>query len=1191
MQTNYTIRPKHLFAIALTTMLLAANPSEVSAQSTQLKALQISSTIDNVWNVQPATVSSTVVGTPQATFTSDNVMSTFRAWGTCFNELDWHALSYISDEARARFFHNLFSPNGDLHFSIGRIPIGASDYSCPDDFYSDSKYTESNVGIDLANAWYSCDEMPTGETDFDMEHFTIERDQKNIIPYIKAAQAENPDMQFWASPWSPPQWMKKNNHYSNRPGYGNGLAEDQAYPTYTSTQFIMEDDYLQAYAKYFSKFIDAYGEEGIPVKGICYQNEAYTYNYYPNTSWMPEATARFNADYLIPYLREHNPGVKVWLGTMNTSHVNDVFLPILNYESKSTDSRYTGKKLSELFDGIAFQWEGRDAISEMRSLYPDLEFIMSEAECGNGTFDWAAGTHQFELIHHYLNNGCVTYSNWNAILAGDGRGPFMNWHQNGLLHLDRAKKVAYYTAEYYAYKHYSHFIGKDTKILRKSGSQPLVLAAERPDGTYVIVVGNEGSDTRHLTLSIDSDKYLSVDVPAKSYNTFLIGSAEAIDEIAAAEGMTTDSTAVTDCTSFIQNPTFASTTGWSQSNNPSSVSWGRLTVLNHSALNSFSTSFTSMDTHQDIQGLPAGTYYLTCRSVCGEGLITDQHAYISTLENGTATATATSPVKQNDSWDELSYELQQTDTLVVGEGQTVRIGYASTSNGGQTGWFAVTDFRLYRLGEDTEGEAAAAEVLARQIAEAKERYDQVAAEAQAIIDDPTDQYDATAVAGLSDLLAAHAVIISTLQDPAGFDDLTTQLTAAINQVKMTARATTDWTGSEAAAGDFYLYNVGAGRFLDHGGYWGTQAVLLNPGVEMTLVGSDNAYAIDTKLMKTSTNHFLYFESGTIASLLNKAFSDGAQTAWTFTEVDADRHIYTISKQVNGTTKYLGTTADEEYLGLKQIDDVTAYAQWQLITRAQRDAALADASADAPADASYLLANPNFSWNYYSAQKSGWTNGSAINTAQDTGVGQESGVMNQCAEIANKDADICQELTDLPDGVYELSVQGFYDGGGDKVYTQHADGTEVIHATLYAGADSVQLMSTADDAVATNIYGGKQMAEGVYYPNGLSSAMQYFHAGLYTDNKVLTVVENGTLKVGLRVADHIQYDWTVFDAFRLSYLGPKDENGEIVAIYSAQNADARVQGVYAPDGRRLPQLQRGINIVRMSDGSVQKVLLR
>ena len=86
--------------------------------------------------------------------------------------------------------------------------------------------------------------------------------------------------------------MKHSHHYSNRAGYGNGL--DTTYPTYTSTQFIMEEDYLNAYALYFSKFINAYGEEGIPVTGLCYQNEAYTCNYYPNTSWEALSTARRN---------------------------------------------------------------------------------------------------------------------------------------------------------------------------------------------------------------------------------------------------------------------------------------------------------------------------------------------------------------------------------------------------------------------------------------------------------------------------------------------------------------------------------------------------------------------------------------------------------------------------------------------------------------------------------------------------------------------------------------------------------------------------------------------------------------------------------------------------------------------------------------------------------------------------------
>lgn len=512
------------------------NPGIVVEDTCRYKALQFTTTEAQAWQMKRVAMSDKVVGTPSATFHTTDVRSTFRAWGTCFNELDWIALKKLTEEERAEFFHRMFSPTGDLRFALGRIPLGASDYAGPENFYDEDVYHQEDHPIDRLGAWYSCDEMPEGETDFEMEHFTIERDKRNIIPFIKKAQEQNPDMDFWCSPWSPPQWMKHSHHYSNRAGYENGL--DITYPAYTSTQFIMEEEYLQAYPKYFGRFIDAYAEEGINITGICYQNEAYTCNYYPNTSWEATSTARFNADYLIiPYIRATHPGVKVWLGTMNTGDL-PTFRTILDYPSKHPD--YKGKTLAEMFDGVGFQWEGRNAIAtiadEYQARFPNLEFIQTESECGSGTFDWAAGTHTFELIHHYLNHGCVTYTNWNSILGGNGRGPFMNWWQNALVHLDLSTLKPRYTPEFYAYKHYSHFIGNGAKVLRKSSKEPLVLVAETGNGTYVVVAGNESNSERLLSIGIDEDKYLTATLPARSYNTFVIGDKEYIDTLAESEG-------------------------------------------------------------------------------------------------------------------------------------------------------------------------------------------------------------------------------------------------------------------------------------------------------------------------------------------------------------------------------------------------------------------------------------------------------------------------------------------------------------------------------------------------------------------------------------------------------------------------------------------------------------------------------
>lgn len=127
--------------------------------------------------------------------------------------------------------------------------------------------------------------------------------------------------------------------------------------------------------------------------------------------------------------------------------------------------------------------------------------------------------------------------------------------------------------------------------------------------------------------------------------------------------------------------------------------------------NSWNDNFTSMDVHQDLTGLPNGLYSLECKAMTQEGLISNQHAYIS----GTA-GTAVSPAMTIDNGWNLpeGWETLQTATINVIDGN-LRIGFASTSNGGKTGWFCVTEFKLYYHGAS---ETDMKSVLNNRIAEA-----------------------------------------------------------------------------------------------------------------------------------------------------------------------------------------------------------------------------------------------------------------------------------------------------------------------------------------------------------------------------------------------------------------------------------------------------------------------------------------
>lgn len=150
-------------------------------------------------------------------------------FGGCFNELGWDALLKTEPSVRENFIRELYGKEG-CAFNMGRVPIGANDFSLE---------------------WYSCDET---DGDYELKDFNVERDKEYTVPYIREAQKYCPELELFASPWSPPTWMKTKKVYN----YG---------------RIRMEEKVLDAYARYFVKFVEAYKELGIPVSMIHVQNE------------------------------------------------------------------------------------------------------------------------------------------------------------------------------------------------------------------------------------------------------------------------------------------------------------------------------------------------------------------------------------------------------------------------------------------------------------------------------------------------------------------------------------------------------------------------------------------------------------------------------------------------------------------------------------------------------------------------------------------------------------------------------------------------------------------------------------------------------------------------------------------------------------------------------------------------------
>ena len=107
----------------------------------------------------------------------------FLGFGAAITPASCYELSQLPPAERAALLQKLYGKEG-LGLSVARLCIGSSDY---------------------APALYSYDDEAF---DVELTHFSVARDEEFIIPILREILAINPELYLFASPWSPPYWMK-----------------------------------------------------------------------------------------------------------------------------------------------------------------------------------------------------------------------------------------------------------------------------------------------------------------------------------------------------------------------------------------------------------------------------------------------------------------------------------------------------------------------------------------------------------------------------------------------------------------------------------------------------------------------------------------------------------------------------------------------------------------------------------------------------------------------------------------------------------------------------------------------------------------------------------------------------------------------------------------------------------------------
>src|SRR5262245_44500445 len=217
----------------------------------------------------------------------DRAYQSVDGFGASITDSSAAVLAGLSPAVRADTMRKLFDPVRGIGVSFLRQPVGSSDFTA-------------------AAEHYTYDDVPAGQTDFPLRHFSITHDEATVLPLLREARRLNPALTIMATPWSPPAWMKTTGSL-----VGGRLTDDPAV--------------YDAYARYLVKFVQAYARAGVPIDFLSVQNEPQnrTPNAYPGTD-MPVAQQLDVIAALGPMLRHASPRTRILAYDHNwATHPND----------------------------------------------------------------------------------------------------------------------------------------------------------------------------------------------------------------------------------------------------------------------------------------------------------------------------------------------------------------------------------------------------------------------------------------------------------------------------------------------------------------------------------------------------------------------------------------------------------------------------------------------------------------------------------------------------------------------------------------------------------------------------------------------------------------------------------------------------------------------------------------------------
>jgi glucosylceramidase len=388
-------------------------------------------------------------------------------FGGAFTESASTTLDKMPEARQEEILNAYFHPETGHRYSFCRTHINSCDFSL-----GNYAYTEVDGDVDL-------------------EHFSIARDLQSLIPMIRRARALAGDrLRLFASPWSPPAWMKTTGAM-NRGGR-------------------LKPEYRATWAKYYARYIKEYAHIGIPIVGVTVQNEPAAVQAWDSCIYTAEEERDFVRDYLGPALAagglEHIK-IIIW------DHNRD----LLFARAKTV---LDDPAAAKFVWGIGFHWYVADCFENValcHDAYPDKVLILTEAcvERGPQIGLWSHGERYARSIVQDLNHWAAAWVDWNLLLDEQGGPNHVGNFCSAPIIADTKTGEIHYQSSYYYLGHFSRFIEPGAqRVLCASGADALeATSALNPDGSLATVILNRTDNPIAFRL-VDSDTMLELTAPA-----------------------------------------------------------------------------------------------------------------------------------------------------------------------------------------------------------------------------------------------------------------------------------------------------------------------------------------------------------------------------------------------------------------------------------------------------------------------------------------------------------------------------------------------------------------------------------------------------------------------------------------------------------------------------------------------------